>query len=338
MLIFMISFVILSLPSLIIVIFSDGQEIESITKPAEINENLETDSAVMVNVARTVSETIESVPLEQYVVGVVASEMPADFELEALKAQALAARTYIIQYLLAIESVESDDPITDSVQHQVYRNNQELQAQWGKDYQWKMDRITQAVLATADQILTYNDKPITPAFFSTSNGATENSEDYWENALPYLVSVDSPWDLDSPKYLDQKTIPVADVEERLGISLNEPIDRSVKTYTASNRVKTLELSGKIFTGREIREKLDLRSTDFEIKQKDNHLIFTTKGFGHGIGMSQYGANGMASEGKSYEEIINHYYPGVNISSLDESSDAHFVFEQQNQTHFEADGK
>src|SRR5690625_71611 len=320
-----ITVVILTLPSMIIVLFSS--ERAPIEEPKQVNQ-LENEPTVMVNVERASTQTIESVPLEDYVASVVASEMPAEFEPEALKAQALAARTYIIQYMLATGTLDTEPTITDTVQHQVYKNQEELKDQWGTDYSWKMEKITDAVAQTTNQILTYDDEPITPAFFSTSNGKTENAEDYWENALPYLVSVDSPWDLDSPKFLDQKSIPIAEVEERLGLTISGPLTDPAMTYTDSGRVETIELFGKNFSGREIREKLDLRSTDFAIDYSDGYLVFTTKGYGHGVGMSQYGANGMAEDGMSYQEIISHYYPGVEITDLAESDHAQFVFGHQ----------
>ncbi|MBU5594343.1 stage II sporulation protein D [Amphibacillus sp. MSJ-3] len=313
----LITMIVLSLPTIIILLFSKEPIEESVSEPINMEENLEAESAVMVNVERSATSEVESIPLEQYVASVVASEMPADFELEALKAQALAARTYIVQYLLATGSVDPEQTITDTVQHQVYRNDVELKELWGSDYHWKMEKITEAVRTTAGQILTYDQSPITPVFFSTSNGKTENAEDYWENALPYLVSVDSPWDLESPKYLDQKSIPTAELEQELGINLTEPINEPPMTYTDSHRVQTVELGGHTFTGREVRETFDLQSTDFEIEQKNDHIIFTTRGFGHGVGMSQYGANGMAQEGKSYQDIVTHYYRGVEISTIDE---------------------
>lgn len=283
--------------------------------PSYEEDYLTNEDDLAVQVLRTELDRVESVPIEQYVVGVVAAEMPADFELEALKAQALAARTYVVQYLSVAETKGEEATIKDTVQHQVYRNNEELQQLWGNEYHQKIKKVTQAVLETRGEILTYQNQPITPAFFSTSNGYTENSEDYWENELPYLKSVSSPWDQASPRFLDQKIIPIDQVEEALDINWNHANNSISTTRTESNRIKTIELAGKTFTGRQIREALELRSTDFTLKQKDNHLIFTTKGYGHGVGMSQYGANGMAQEGNDYREIVYHYYQGVEIDTI-----------------------
>ncbi|HLR09263.1 MAG TPA: stage II sporulation protein D [Bacillota bacterium] len=309
--------VILVIPALIVVPFIQDDSAESVTAetdPVSV-ELQEGDSPFSVAVLRSQTDKIEDVPLEEYVSGVVAAEMPADFEIEALKAQALAARTYIVNHLL-YQDESGEDDVTDTVRHQVYKNEEELRKQWGSDYTWKMRRINEAVAATKGEILTYDDTTITPAFFSTSNGYTENAADYWENDLPYLKSVESPWDESSPKFLDQQVVTLEEVEQALGISL--PRDESISadiTRTDSDRVKQLQLAGETFSGRDVRESLDLPSTDFTIEQKDHHLIFTTKGFGHGIGMSQYGANGMAKEGKTYQEIVTHYYQGVEISEV-----------------------
>nr|WP_156965220.1 stage II sporulation protein D [Pontibacillus litoralis] len=310
--------IILIIPTIIVVPFTGASKDQS-EKPNEPKSkqqeiNLLEASEVNVSVMRSQKDTVEDVPLEVYVSRVVASEMPADFELEALKAQALAARTYIVQYL----SHEDGANVTDTVQHQVYKNDEELRKIWESDYEWKMDKIEQAVKETAGEILTYNNQPITAAFFSTSNGFTENSEDYWPNEIPYLRSVESPWDKQSPKYNHQQVFTTEQLEQALGLQLSEnaPLLSNMKK-TESNRVSEVTIGNKTFTGREIRESLQLQSTDFSVEQKNDHVIFTTKGYGHGIGMSQYGANGMAQEGKSYEEIVKHYYNGIDIAKVND---------------------
>ncbi|WP_319022569.1 stage II sporulation protein D [Oceanobacillus oncorhynchi] len=270
-----------------------------------------------VSVMRVSNEEVENVPVEQYVAGVVSSEMPAEFEMEALKAQAIAARTFTVNFLLNGEKNDSYD-LTDSTQHQVYKSEQELQEQWGAEYHEKMNKINQAVKETEGQIITYNSAPITASFFSTSNGYTENSEDYWEGEVAYLRSVESPWDQESPEFSQQTTLTVAEVSEALEIPLQD--DKAIPmeiNHTDSGRVAEITVAGTAFTGPEFRDKLGLRSSDFTIEQSDSHLIFTTQGYGHGVGMSQYGANGMAAEGKNYEEIIHHYYTDVEISQIGE---------------------
>ncbi|CDO05041.1 stage II sporulation protein D [Oceanobacillus picturae] len=313
---------ILLIPTVIVVMFGDatGNETTSQEKKAEESVELES-SPFSVAVMRSNLEKVDNVPLETYVAGVVASEMPVEFEMEALKAQALAARTYIVNYKLHGDITEEAD-VTDTVQHQVYKDEAELQKQFGDEYQEKMNKIKEAVNATKGEVLTYKKELITPAFFSTSNGYTENSEDYWKDELPYLRSVESHWDENTPKFLDQQTYSIDQVEQALATKL--PSDKALSieiTRTDGQRVQELTINGDAFSGREVREKLELRSSDFTIEQKDDHLIFTTKGYGHGIGMSQYGANGMAEEGKTYKDIVNHYYKDVEISTVTDTAPA-----------------
>ena len=274
------------------------------------------DSEVLVSVFRTKSNKVDEVPLEEYVMGVVASEMPADFEIEALKAQALSARTNIV--LSKINGIKSGKgEVSDSTSDQVYKSKEELKAIWGNDFTWKITKIQKAVKATNGQILTYNGSPITASFFSTSNGHTENSEEYWSTALPYLKSVESPWDLDSPKYQAQTSVSVSNFEKKLNVKLSSAINVGiVKKKTIGGRIAEIEISGKLFTGRKIREELGLRSTDFSFTRNGKEIIVHTKGYGHGVGMSQYGANGLATDGKKYSDIIFYYYQGVQITKID----------------------
>jgi len=275
---------------------------------------------VSVPVYRSQQKEIEEIPLEEYVVGVVASEMPAEFELEALKAQALAARTYIVKKLMTGKNVGTPEGsiVTDTQLHQVYKSKEELKRIWGRDYDWKIKKVTEAVAETKGQILTYDNQPIDASFFSTSNGYTENSEAYWTNSLPYLKSVESPWDVNSPKFYDSKVFSIADFENKLGVRIgNDGSVGKVIERTPGKRVAVVEINGKKLTGREVREKLDLKSTDFSWERKGNQIIVKTKGYGHGIGMSQYGANFMAEEGKTFKDIVTHYYQGIEVSSADQ---------------------
>lgn len=311
---------VIMIPSLLVIPFINNVEEQALKekKVQEVEKTLAEASAFEVAVYRSKQEIIQEIPLENYIRGVVAAEMPAEFELEALKAQALTARTYIVKHLLNDPNLDLPEgaQVTDTVMHQVYKSPKELKEIWGPDYAWKMARITDAVNQTRGKIITYNGSPITASFFSTSNGYTENSEDYWQNPFPYLRSVESPWDKDSPKFFDQKVVTVTQFENKLGVQL--PSEGSVGTIlakTEGNRVAKVEVGGKEFSGREIREKLSLRSTDFTWRKKGNHIIIQTKGYGHGVGMSQYGANGMASQGKTFKDIITHYYQGTSIADM-----------------------
>jgi stage II sporulation protein D len=207
--------------------------------------------------------------------------------------------------------------VNDTVSNQVYENDGEMKKNWGVDYDWKRKKILNAVKATSGQILTYNGEPIDANFFSTSNGYTEDSKDYWGGSYPYLKSVPSPWDKNSPKFKSQKVISVKDFEAKLGVKIggSSKIGEIVER-TAGKRVGKVDFNGKILTGKDIREKLDLRSSDFTWSRKGSSIIIATKGFGHGVGMSQYGANGMAEEGKKYQDIVKYYYQGVEITKAD----------------------
>lgn len=313
---------VLMIPTLLVMPFTDkvsGKLAEELQNKQQTQSSIP-ESPINVAVYRANKDVIENIPLEEYVVGVVASEMPAEFEEEALKAQALAARTFILKYLLAGERIGApeDADVTDTVNHQVYKGEEELKAIWKGDYEWKLAKVTEAVKATAGQILTYNNEPITASFFSTSNGKTENSEEYWQNEYPYLRSVDSPWDIDTPKFLKQVSLSVADFQNKLGVQLgSDGTVGKITARTTGNRVDTVEINGKQLTGREVREKLKLQSSDFSWERKGDNIVITTKGYGHGVGMSQYGANGMALEGKKHSDIVAHYYKGVEIGSAEQ---------------------
>ncbi|WP_088104375.1 stage II sporulation protein D [Halalkalibacter urbisdiaboli] len=316
--------VVLIIPTMLVMFSSPTSETTVSTTQVEGNEqqpvipDYNPEEDISIAVYRSQSEQVETVPLEQYVMGVVASEMPVNFELEALKAQALTARTFIIQQMLNPSTdikLPDEAIVTDTVTHQVYQNDTELKNKWGQDFDKNMEKIALAVLSTKGEVLTYENEPITAAFFSTSNGYTENSEDYWQNSIPYLRSVESPWDQSSPRSSAEKVISITEFEEKLGIEM--PEDGSVGTVVArtdGGRVAKVKIGGKEFTGRDIRDRLELDSSDFHWQRHNNQIVIRTRGWGHGVGMSQYGADGMAKEGRTYKDILNHYYQGVSIQS------------------------
>ena len=314
------------IPAILVNPFSDGDAGGNGTVKKEPFIKKETDvsllekSEIEVAVWRSNADKIEKLPLEKYIAGVVAAEMPADFEVEALKAQALTARTYIMNHMLRDGKEANGADVTDTVEHQVYKDFAELKQAWGADYDKKLNKVARAVLETEGQILTYNGKPITATFFSTSNGYTENAEDLWENPYPYLTSVVSPWDESSPKFHHQTEINVKEFEKRLAVKLDSKSIGSIIERTGGNRVASVNINGKVISGQDVREALDLKSTDFSWKRKGDTIIITTKGYGHGVGMSQYGANGMAKEGKDFREIVTHYYQGVEITSAKSVTD------------------
>ncbi|CAM4165366.1 stage II sporulation protein D [Lederbergia lenta] len=312
-----------TLPSLLVLPFSGEKpvgKLNEVQAPAPQQSTSTKESTTEVAVLRSATNNIEKLPIEEYVIGVVASEMPVEFEPEALKAQALTARTYITSHLINPNNGNLPEgvDVSDTVNHQVFKNQAELKKSWGKNYEKNYKKIERAVKETQNKILTYKEKPITASFFSASNGYTENAEDYWENQVPYLKSVKSPWDSkESPEFESQMTLSTKEFEQKLGVKIGKGTDvGTILARTPGKKVAEIEINGKKFTGREIREKLELRSTDFSWIHKGDSIIITTKGYGHGIGMSQYGANGMAKEGKDYQEIVNHYYKDVKISDIE----------------------
>jgi stage II sporulation protein D len=267
--------------------------------------------------------------LETYVRGVLAAEMPAQFEPEALKAQAMASRTFIVrrmQQRLAAASAQTGlrtaALVTDTVADQAFLTDAQLRRIWGNaEYRRRMPRIEQAVMATAGQIITYHGEPIDAAFFSTSNGRTEDADAYWTNPVPYLRSVASPWDKNiSPKYTHTRTITQQQLAQKLNLTQTDLSLFHLRPYatshTAGGRIAQIRLGTKTFSGREIREKLQLASADFTLKwTRAGKIKVTARGYGHGIGMSQYGAQGMALAGYSAEQIVKHYYTGVAVEKM-----------------------
>ncbi|QKS73339.1 stage II sporulation protein D [Paenalkalicoccus suaedae] len=253
-----------------------------------------------VSITRSETNESEELAFEEYIIGVVAAEMPASYEEEALKAQAVAARTYFLRQLL------DGQDVTDTTAHQVFKDEAQLRETWGNEYDTYYTKIQHAVIATQGEVLTYEGEPIVATFFSTSSGKTENAEDYWGGALPYLRSVTSDWDSSSPKYEKVYEVSHEEVASGLGVS----VGGRISALTEGGAVAEFEIGGKTLTGREVREKLGLDSSAFEWVESATGVTITTRGWGHGVGMSQYGANQMALDGQKYETILHHYYSGV----------------------------
>lgn len=251
-----------------------------------------------------ISETIE---LEDYVLGVVAAEMPASFHIEALKSQAIIARTY------ALNLISKGNTLTDSSTIQEYIDANIMQSKWGSSYQTYYNKIKNAVSSTKGQTIKYNGRYIDAVYHSTSNGYTEDSINVWNNNIPYLKSVDSSWDKNATSYLREKTMSLEEFNRLLGINISSNDEIEVLSKTEGNRIDKIKLADLTYTGLELRTILNLRSTDFDININDNNVILTTRGYGHGVGLSQYGANGMANNGYNYKQILEHYYQGVTVN-------------------------
>lgn len=268
----------------------------------------------MVRVKREAKNCIEEVPLEQYIVGVLSGEMPVSFELEALKAQAVAARSYVLKKIEQGKDNEYD--VVDTVSNQVYYNEEELKEKWKDGYEEKINKIKRAVSETRGEYLAYEGQVIEAFFFSTSVGKTENSGEVFKQQLPYLVSVESNWDADvSPVFSVSYDFSLYDFYTKLGLPYQETLNISITQTTSTGRVKQLTINNQTFTGSDVFSKLNLKSTFFTIEQVGTNVHITTKGYGHGVGMSQYGALGMAKAGYSYDQILKHYYQGVEIKKF-----------------------
>lgn len=265
--------------------------------------------------------------LEDYIVGVVAAEMPAEFELEALKSQAVAARTYAVKNMVifggsGVESQPGADVSTDYRQGQAYLRGEKLKERWGVSYERFLGKINRAVEETRGQVITYNGELINAVFHSTSGEHTASAKEVWGFDYPYLISVPCPWDQKSPRYTEKKEFAVTDIEQLLGAETqvvtavqNGNGATQVIEKTDSGRIGQIRIGSKVLSGLTVREKLDLRSTNFTIEIQGSKMIFNTIGYGHGVGLCQYGANGMAKAGRDYRQIITTYYTGVAIKNI-----------------------
>ncbi len=257
------------------------------------------------NVQVQMSDQVVSIPLEEYLIGVIAGEMPVSFEKEALKAQAVASRTFVLSRNLKVDNTTNS---------QVYLDDDEMKKKWGKQYAQNKQKIEEAIQETKGEVMTYQGEYISALFFSSSNGRTVNSEDYFTGEVAYLKSVDSHWDTSiDPHNTRSQTF----TKQQLANIFNVvPEQIKITSHTSSGYVDKVTINQKTYTGREIREKLSLPSSCFQIQFSSKGYTFITHGNGHGVGMSQYGAQAMALEKKSYKEILHHYYQNIEIESID----------------------
>ena len=267
-----------------------------------------------IRVKRNSTNKIEKMPLEEYIVGVLAGEMPINFEMEALKAQAVASRSYALKRMEY--NKDKDYDVVDSIMNQVYLDNNYLKDAWGLNYVKNINKLRSAVNSTIDEYLSYDDKVVDAMFFSTSNGYTEDSKSIFDFDAPYLKSVESPWDKDvSSAYLTTKTLKLTEFYKLLNIPYNKNLNIDIEKRSTTNRILLLKINGYEFKGTDVYGRLSLRSTDFEINLQGDSVSITTKGYGHGVGMSQYGALGMAKAGYTYNEILSHYYQNTTLTKL-----------------------
>lgn len=261
--------------------------------------------------------------LEEYLFGVVAGEMPANFHIEALKAQAVAARTYIIHKSGHTDETHPDaDVCTDSTHCKAYMTDEDIDEKFGAAWQEEHGgKVRRAISDTSGEIAVYAGEPIEAVFHSTGSGMTENSRDVWGGDLPYLTSVESPGDLLSPKYSTEITVSkeefVQRVSEATGNTAEPFVGDAVLNDTGS--VKTIDLGGNVLKGTQVRTIFALPSANFTLEDGGEFFLFKVKGTGHGVGMSQYGANYFADSGMDYVQILKTYYKGIEIVSIDDEN-------------------
>jgi len=279
-------------------------------------------SDLLVCVCDAQTGAIEERPLEEYLIGVVAAEMPASFSHHALAAQAVAARTYTVRKLLRGGCRSSDaDVCTNSGCCQAFSSLERQKSRWTNTYLENRARIEAAVKETAGEILLYDGEPIEALYHSASGGATEDSEHVFAVARPYLRAVSSAYETGTLRLSDSVTLSYADFCRKVndaypdaGLTPTQLAGQiSVVSRTESGRVQTIRLGTRELTGKRFRYLMGLDSTMFTVTLTGSTVRLDTKGFGHGVGLSQTGANGMAERGADYREILLHYYTGVTLA-------------------------
>lgn len=260
--------------------------------------------------------SVMQMELDEYLTSVVLIEMPAEFETEALKAQAVVARTYAVNKHFSGGKHVAASICTDSTCCQGYCSVEEFLHRGGSDSD--VEKIRQAVVSTHNQVLTYNGKYIDATYFSCSGGRTESALAVWGAEIPYLQAVESPGEEQASHYTDTVTFTTAEFADLLGKNLYGHPEEWIESvsYTEGGGVESIRICGDEFKGTVIRKQLGLRSTAFTITIVGSTITVTTKGFGHRVGMSQYGADAMAAKGSTYSEILKYYYKGTKLVTLD----------------------
>ena len=305
-----ISSIILLLP---LSVMSKNEETKSV-EMSNTSLKVEKEQKDTFNVLDKQSGKVVKMDVDEYIFSVVAAEMPALYEEEALKAQAVVAYTY---FLNKKEGYGGEYDITDDfTKDQAFVSLKDAREKWGSGADEYEKKIRKAIRAVSGKKITYEGKPILAVYHAISSGKTENVSEVWGGQYPYLVSVDSSFDKNAENYESSLTLTAEELKEKLAAKVSIA-DLTVNCFSGFNRtsagsVKTVSVCGVSLSGSDIRSALGLRSADFDVSFADGKYTFTVRGYGHGIGMSQQGANYLAQQNKTYEEIINHYYTGCKI--------------------------
>ena len=334
MIILAAAIVILIIPTIIVGVFS-GTATELERPISSSNEEQSQPIRVeisgkdpVINLYNHYNKELVTMDLEEYVVGVVAAEMPASFEMEALKAQAVAARTLAVFKMKALggkgcSRYEGADVCSEFSHCQAWISDEQMKKNWGKSYEENLSKIKEAVFSTWGEIMTYNGKAIEVFFHSTSNGKTENVDEVFSTSLPYYDVVESPGDENGPRYKAAVSFTIDEFIRKIKSKYKdsnitkENIRDQIKilSYTEGDRVKEIMIGGVKVKGTDFRNLFNLNSADFKLYFQGDKVVIETRGYGHGVGMSQVGADYMAEQGKDYREILHHYYQGIEIEKI-----------------------
>lgn len=330
----------ISIVTAIILVFMVGSGVLLITKPnreanvfniSDEDINYVKGEGIVIKGKDTVKlylsgeKRVVELPLEEYIAGVVAAEMPVSFDIEAIKAQAVAARTYYFSKRLSPCKNAEKGEICDMTHCQVYMNKDERKSKWNSETaEQDWEKIIEAVEATKDEVLVYDNSIVEyPLFFSTSWGKTEDASEVFANDIEYLKSKDSPGEEDARKYKSSVEIDISKFVNTLNKAYPNAKLKSteissqvtIKSRTDAGAVKEISIGDVSISGIDFRKILNLNSTNFTLEFKNNSVIINCTGYGHGVGMSQYGANAMGKDGKKYDEILKHYYSEVEIEKV-----------------------
>ena len=300
---------------------SDAQDNQTIQKNEEVV--YEYNKYGTINLLHKKTGEVEQVNIDEYLCNVVSAEMPADYEIEALKAQAIVARTYTI-YKILNKKHENADICDDSTCCQAWISKDDRLARWEeskRESNWK--KICNAVNGTKGKIVTYNNVPINAFFHSNSGGITEIPVNVWGGTgYPYLQSVETSGEDAYTQYSSEVVLKQEELLEKLkekysdiSIDFSNEDDIKILEYTEGNRIKTIKFGNHEVSGVEVRSLLGLRSANFEVIREGDSIKFSVKGYGHGVGMSQTGADSLAKQGKNADEIIKHFYKDVEIKEV-----------------------
>lgn len=315
----------LSIPMISIPIKADVQQ--SNTKNSKITQN-PIKSVQTFKILDTSTGQVNQISSFDYICGVLAAEMPASYPIEALKAQAAASFTYAcykresnLSNPASNVSIKGADLSDDSSKFEAYLTKAQAKARWGSQFEAKWDKIEQAVSDVENKVMVYNGRPIAAVFFSLSSGMTESSGDVWGSSLPYLTEVDSKWDRLVPGFETRVTVTAKDFRAEVKSEYSRcSFDKDPRKWITNIKrsraggVISADICGNTVGGQKIRQLFGLRSANFQVSFKNPAFTFVVRGNGHGVGMSQHGADYLAARGKSWEEILLYYYKGVRIEN------------------------